>query len=48
MKYFSEGAAYEIWEPIDEKNTAVRFCTSWATTGENVQAMVELIRNMPL
>lgn len=48
MQYFSEHAAFEIWEPIDERNTAVRFCTSWATTGENVQSLVELIRNMPI
>lgn len=32
--------AYSVWEPVDETHTAVRFCTSWATTDENVDALV--------
>ena len=29
------------WEKIDENNTAVRICTSWATTEENVDKLIE-------
>lgn len=29
------------WKKIDENNTAVRICTSWATTEENVDKLIE-------
>jgi len=38
--------SFSIWQRIDENNTAVRFCTSWATKEENVEALVEDIRNI--
>ena len=31
---------YSPWQKIDENHTAVRFCTSWATKEENVDALV--------
>ena len=34
---------FEIWERVDEKNCAVRFCTSWATTKEDIEALAEII-----
>lgn len=34
--------AYEIWAPA-ENGTVVRFCTSWATTRENVDALLAVI-----
>ena len=30
---------FEAWDKPDEAHTAVRFCTSWATTEENVEAL---------
>ncbi len=31
---------FEDWAKIDENHTAVRFCTSWATTRESVDALL--------
>ena len=30
---------YEYWERVDETHSGVRFCASWATTQENVDAL---------
>ena len=40
VKRLSEYAAFEIWEPIDEKNVAVRFVTSWATREAAVDELI--------
>ena len=34
---------FEVWERVDEKNCAVRFCTSWATTKEDIEALAAII-----
>ena len=34
---------FEIWERVDEKNCAVRFCTSWATTKEDIEALSKIV-----
>ena len=44
LKRFDERYAYSVWEPVDQDHTAVRFCTSWATTDEQVE---QLIRDIP-
>ena len=31
--------AFSVWAPVGDK-TAVRFCTSWATTEEDVKALI--------
>ena len=31
---------FEVWEKIDGRRAAVRFCTSWATTDEAVDALI--------
>jgi len=41
IEELSKKYAFYPWEKYDENNTAVRFCTSWATAKENVQALVE-------
>lgn len=33
-------------QPVDAAHTAVRFCTSWATTEENVQALCRTLRKL--
>ena len=38
--------SYEVWQPIDDGRTAVRFCTSWATTDEAVDALTQAIMNL--
>lgn len=35
---------FSFWEKTDEGHTAVRICTSWATTEENVQALISAIK----
>ena len=30
---------YEYWERVDETHSGVRFCASWATTQEHVDAL---------
>ena len=34
---------YEYWERVDETHSGVRFCASWATTQENVDALREAV-----
>jgi len=35
--------AFSFWEKLDEKHTAVRFVTDWATTEEDVDKLIELL-----
>ena len=37
---------FSFWQRIDEEHTAVRICTSWATKSENVDCLIEDIRNL--
>ena len=37
---------YEYWERVDETHSGVRFCASWATTQENVDALREAVKNL--
>ena len=39
MEILKEKVKFSFWEPYDEKNTVVRFATSWATTKEDLQAL---------
>ncbi len=43
MKKLSEQVVFSVWEPKDEGHTVVRFCTSWATTEEDVKALAALL-----
>jgi Threonine aldolase len=45
-EHFDGKYAYEVWGDLDEEHTAVRFCTSWATTKENVEALLADIAAM--
>ena len=37
----AEKYEFEVWEPVDDGHSAVRFCTSWATRPEDVDALVQ-------
>ena len=39
----SEKFSYETWQPLKDGRLAVRFCTSWATTDENIDALTKEI-----
>ncbi len=34
---------FSVWEPFDDTHTVVRFATSWATTKEEVDALIALL-----
>ena len=36
--------SFEVWAKVDPEHTAVRFCTSWSTTDEDVQALIAAIQ----
>lgn len=44
LEKLSHQYSYSFWEKTDETNSAVRFCTSWATKEENVDALIKDIR----
>lgn len=46
MEKLKEKYMYSVWQKIDEEHTGVRFCTSWATKEENVDALVQDIKNL--
>ena len=41
-----EKFSYELWQPMPDGNLAVRFCTSWATTDEAVNELVEAVKTL--
>ncbi len=41
-----EKYAYSFWERVDESHAAVRFCMSWATREEDVDALIEDIKKL--
>ena len=43
MARIREHAAIEYWEKYDETHTVVRFCTSWATTQEDIDALAAVL-----
>ncbi|MBQ7267854.1 MAG: low specificity L-threonine aldolase [Synergistaceae bacterium] len=42
----SKNFSYELWEPLRDGNLAVRFCTSWATTDDNIDKLVKAIHQL--
>lgn len=40
LEYLGEKYSYNFWSKVDENHHAVRFCTSWATKEENVEALL--------
>ena len=43
MERLSADFLFSVWQKVDEEHTAVRFCTSWATRLEAVDALVRAI-----
>ena len=44
LKALEAKHSFSVWAKVDENHTAVRFCTSWGTTEEEVNGLVEDIR----
>ena len=43
MERLSSDFLFSFWQKIDDTHTAVRFCTSWATKPEAVDALIAAI-----
>ncbi len=43
LQMLRKHAAFEIWAPLPDGRTAVRFVTSWATREEDVDALIALL-----
>jgi len=43
MKLLSEKVSFSFWEKVDCEHTVVRFATSWATQGDAVSALIQLL-----
>lgn len=46
MAALEEKYSFEVWEKADEDHTAVRFCTSWSTRDEDVDALIADIQKL--
>lgn len=44
LEKLKENFEYSFWQKIDEEHSAVRFCTSWATDINDVNALVKAIK----
>ena len=44
MEALSKRVAFSLWEKYDEGQTVVRFATSWATTEDNIQTLMGLLK----
>jgi threonine aldolase len=45
LEKLRENFEYSFWQKIDESSSAVRFCTSWATSLEDVEKLIKEIEN---
>lgn len=43
MAKLAEKVAFDFWEMYDEDHTVVRFCTSWATTDEQIDELEKVL-----
>lgn len=43
MKKLGEKVNFSFWEKFDENHSVIRFATSWATTKEDVEKLMELL-----
>ena len=41
IKMLAQKYTFELWSKVDERHTAVRFCTSWATREVDVQMLIK-------
>jgi threonine aldolase len=43
MERLSKDFRFSVWQKMDAGHTAVRFCTSWATRPEAVDALISAL-----
>ena len=44
MKRLEEKVVFSFWEKYDERNTVVRFATTWSTTEDDINALAEILK----
>lgn len=47
MDFLSRDFGFQVWSPLPDGRTAVRFVTSWATPEQNARALADAITRMP-
>ena len=48
LQFLSDRYEFEPWQRIDDTHTAVRICTSWATTADQVDALTDSLKALRL
>jgi len=38
--------SYEVWQELDKNRRAVRFCTSWATSAEDLEKLKQILADI--
>lgn len=46
LEQLKENYAFELWAPLDDEYSAVRFCTSWATKDEDIETLIADLDNL--
>ena len=46
MERLAQKVEFSFWEKKDENHTVIRFATSWATTMEDVDELIKLIKQI--
>jgi len=46
LRKLSKKYSFSLWEKVDDTQSVVRFCTSWATKKENVEMLIEDIKKL--
>ncbi len=44
LEELSKSVEYSFWEKYDEDHTVIRFATSWATSEEDVDALIDILK----
>lgn len=47
LEYLSKHLIYSTWEPVDAEHTAIRLCTSWATSTDRLDELDAILSDMP-
>ena len=46
LEQLKENYAFELWVPLDDEYSVVRFCTSWATKDEDIEKLIADLDNL--
>ena len=43
MKELEKSVRFGFWDLVDDNHTAIRFCTSWSTTDEDLDELEKVL-----